>query len=425
MNINNIKDNINSSASDKLFSELYGSQTDRQKKRYCEAVDEFNRIFPDYDDVSVYSAPGRTEIGGNHTDHQNGQILAAAVNLDIIAIAAFHDEPVIRIKSKGFEMDTIDISDLSVKENEKGKSSALIRGIVSRFEQLGYKTGGFDAYTTSDVLKGSGLSSSAAFEVLIGTILSEHFNGGRISPVEIAVISQYSENEYFGKKSGLMDQMVSSVGGFAYIDFKNPQNPEIKKIDCDFDKTGYTLCISDTKGSHSDLTDDYVAIPYEMKQIAEFFGKYVLREVDEAEFYRCIPQIRENISDRAVLRSAHFFAETKRAEAEAKSLEKNDFNEFLRLVNQSGKSSYQLLQNAYSCKNPAGQGIPLGIMISERILDGKGAVRVHGGGFAGTVQAFVPDSLVNDYSNEINRIFGENSCHIMHIRPYGGLCIII
>lgn len=425
MNINNIKDNINSSASDKLFSELYGSQSDRQKKRYCEAVDEFNRIFPDYDDVSVYSAPGRTEIGGNHTDHQNGQILAAAVNLDIIAIAAFHDEPVIRIKSKGFEMDTIDISDLSVKENEKGKSSALIRGIVSRFEQLGYKTGGFDAYTTSDVLKGSGLSSSAAFEVLIGTILSEHFNGGRISPVEIAVISQYSENEYFGKKSGLMDQMVSSVGGFAYIDFKNPQNPEIKKIDCDFDKTGYTLCISDTKGSHSDLTDDYVAIPYEMKQIAEFFGKSVLREVDESEFYRCIPKIRENISDRAVLRSAHFFAETKRAEAEANSLEKNDFNEFLRLVNQSGKSSYQLLQNAYSCKNPAGQGIPLGIMISERILDGKGAVRVHGGGFAGTVQAFVPDSLVNDYSNEINRIFGENSCHIMHIRPYGGLCIII
>lgn len=425
MNINNIKDNINSSASDKLFSELYGSQTDRQKKRYCEAVDEFNRIFPDYDDVSVYSAPGRTEIGGNHTDHQNGQILAAAVNLDIIAIAAFHDEPVIRIKSKGFEMDTIDISDLSVKENEKGKSSALIRGIVSRFEQLGYKTGGFDAYTTSDVLKGSGLSSSAAFEVLIGTILSEHFNGGRISPVEIAVISQYSENEYFGKKSGLMDQMVSSVGGFAYIDFKNPQNPEIKKINCDFDKTGYTLCISDTKGSHSDLTDDYVAIPYEMKQIAEFFGKSVLREVDEAEFYRCIPKIRENISDRAVLRSAHFFAETKRAEAEANSLEKNDFNEFLRLVNQSGKSSYQLLQNAYSCKNPAGQGIPLGIMISERVLDGKGAVRVHGGGFAGTVQAFVPDSLVNDYSNEINRIFGKNSCHIMHIRPYGGLCIII
>lgn len=425
MNINNIKDNINSSASDKLFRELYGSQTDRQKKRYCEAVDEFNRIFPDYDDVSVYSAPGRTEIGGNHTDHQNGQILAAAVNLDIIAIAAFHDEPVIRIKSKGFEMDTIDISDLSVKENEKGKSSALIRGIVSRFEQLGYKTGGFDAYTTSDVLKGSGLSSSAAFEVLIGTILSEHFNGGRISPVEIAVISQYSENEYFGKKSGLMDQMVSSVGGFAYIDFKNPQNPEIKKINCDFDKTGYTLCISDTKGSHSDLTDDYVAIPYEMKQIAEFFGKSVLREVDEAEFYRCIPKIRENISDRAVLRSAHFFAETKRAEAEAKSLENNDFNEFLRLVNQSGKSSYQLLQNAYSCKNPAGQGIPLGIMISERVLDGKGAVRVHGGGFAGTVQAFVPDSLVNDYSNEINRIFGKNSCHIMHIRPYGGLCIII
>lgn len=425
MNINNIKDNINSSASDKLFSELYGRQTDRQKKRYCEAVDEFNRIFPDYDDVSVYSAPGRTEIGGNHTDHQNGQILAAAVNLDIIAIAAFHDEPVIRIKSKGFEMDTIDISDLSVKENEKGKSSALIRGIVSRFEQLGYKTGGFDAYTTSDVLKGSGLSSSAAFEVLIGTILSEHFNGGRISPVEIAVISQYSENEYFGKKSGLMDQMVSSVGGFAYIDFKNPQNPEIKKINCDFDKTGYTLCISDTKGSHSDLTDDYVAIPYEMKQIAEFFGKSVLREVDESEFYRCIPKIRENISDRAVLRSAHFFAETKRAEAEANSLEKNDFNEFLRLVNQSGKSSYQLLQNAYSCKNPAGQGIPLGIMISERVLDGKGAVRVHGGGFAGTVQAFVPDSLVNDYSNEINRIFGENSCHIMHIRPYGGLCIII
>lgn len=425
MNINNIKENINSSESDKLFAELYGNQTDKQKKRYCEAVDEFKKIFPEYDDVSIYSAPGRTEIGGNHTDHQNGQVLAAAVNLDIIAVAAFHDEPVIRIESKGFETDIVDISDLSVKDDEKGKSSALVRGIVSRFEQLGYKTGGFDAYTTSDVLKGSGLSSSAAFEVLIGTILNEHFNSGRISPVEIAAISQYAENEYFGKKSGLMDQMVSSAGGFAYIDFRNPQNPEIKKIDFDFQKTGFALCISDTKGNHSDLTDDYVAVPYEMKEIAQFFGKSVLREVDEAEFYRCIPQIRQNFSDRSVLRSAHFFAETKRAESEAKALRNNDFTEFLRLVNESGKSSYQLLQNAYSCKNPAVQGIPVGIMISEKILDGKGAVRIHGGGFAGTVQAFVPDSLAAAYSCEINRIFGENSCHAMHIRPYGGLCIII
>lgn len=418
--------NFNSDKTDKLFKELYGDDkaVKVQKERYKEALQAFSDIFPSYDEVSVYSAPGRTEIGGNHTDHQNGQVIAAAVDLDVIAIAAFHDEQIIRIKSKGYRMDTIDISDLSVSEDEKGSSAALIRGIVSRFAQLGYKIGGFDAYTTSNVLKGSGLSSSAAFEVLVGTILNEHFNEGKISAPEIAIISQYAENEFFGKKSGLMDQMVSSVGGFAYIDFKNPEKPQVEKLDFDFNKTGYTLCITDTKGNHANLTDDYVAVPYEMKLVAEFLGKSVLREADENEFYKKIPEIREKFSDRAVLRSAHFFAETKRAKAEADALTENNFDEFLRLVNESGTSSYQLLQNAYSCNHPDEQGVPVGLMISGKVLKGKGAYRIHGGGFAGTIQAFVPNETVDEYVHEMENIFGYGSCYIMHIRPYGGICIL-
>jgi len=401
---------------------LYGeSALSAQKKRYTEAVRCFEELYPDREEIKVFSASGRTEIGGNHTDHQHGCVLAAAVNLDVIAIVSFHSEGVIRLKSAGYPADTVDLSDLSIHEEEKGKSASIIRGIASYFVNSGVEIGGFDAYTTSDVLSGSGLSSSAAFEVLVGTIIDKHYNEGKAGAVEIAKIGQYAENVYFGKGSGLMDQMVSSVGGFVLIDFKDNTAPVIENISFDFEKSGYSVCITDTKGSHSDLTDDYVSIPTEMKRVAAFFGKDVLREVSEEEFYSKLPQLREVCNDREILRAAHFFGENKRAVDEAKALAKGSLDEFFGFVRSSGDSSANLLQNLYSAKYPTRQEIPLGIMISKRFLGERGAVRVHGGGFAGTIQAFVPNELVEGYSAEMNRIYGEGSCHILSIRPAGGI----
>ena len=302
-----------------------------------------------------------------------------------------------------------------------GRSAAIIRGIASYFNDKGVAMGGFDAYTTSDVLSGSGLSSSAAFETLIGTIIDLHYNGGNAGSVEIAKIGQYAENKYFGKGSGLMDQMVSSVGGFVYIDFLNTSEPIIEKHSFDFEKAGYSICITDTKGSHSDLTEDYVAVPSEMKKVAAYFGKNVLREVDEESFYEAVPKLRNTCTDREIMRAAHFFVENTRAEQEAQALENGDTDRFFELVRQSGESSANLLQNLYSCKKPTEQGIPLAIMMSKRILQDSGAVRVHGGGFAGTIQAFVPVKKIKEYSDEMNRIFGEGSCYVLRIRPVGGI----
>lgn len=304
--------------------------------------------------------------------------------------------------------------------SEKG-SSEIVRGIAARFKDLGVEISGFDMYTTSNVLGGSGISSSAAFETLIATAIDSYYNNNQIGAVEIAKIGQYAENFYFGKKSGLMDQMVCSVGGFVFLDFQNIQNPSIQKIDFDLSKTGYALIITDTKGDHSDLTDDYVAIRTEMDEVAEYFGKKVLREVDENQFWDNIPDVKKKISDRAVLRAIHFFGDNYRAKAETEALKNNRFEDFLTLVNESGDSSMNYLQNLYSCRKPTEQGIPFAIMAGKRILKGNGAVRVHGGGFAGTVQAFVPNDFVNAYRSEMDRIFGQNSCYIMTIRPFGGI----
>lgn len=293
-------------------------------------------------------------------------MLAAAINLDIIAVVSFHNDGVIRIHSEGYPEDCVDLSDLSVHSAEKGTSASLIRGIASRFSEIGVNIGGFDAYTVSDVLGGSGLSSSAAFEVLIGTVIDSHYNSGKAGAVEIAKIGQYSENEYFGKKSGLMDQMVSSVGGFVFIDFESAVDPVIKKIECGFETSGYQLCITDTKGSHADLTDDYVSVPEEMNLVAKHFGKSCLREVNFIEFYKAIPELRKKCSDRAILRSAHFFSENERAGLEAAALSKGSFDEFLSLVKESGDSSAKWLQNLYSCSKPQEQGIPLALLISEK-----------------------------------------------------------
>lgn len=310
---------------------------------------------------------------------------------------------------------------MSVQPDENGTSAAIIRGIAAKFAETGVKISGFDAYTTSDVLSGSGLSSSAAFEVLIGTIIDKRFNGGKAGAVEIAKISQYAENVYFGKNCGLMDQIVSSVGGFVCIDFFSPEQPKIKNHIFSFEQAGYCLCITDTKGSHANLTPDYAAVPQEMRHVAEKLGKSVLRDVDEDEFYRNLPELRHSCTDREILRAAHFFAENKRAVLESDAVADGRLDDFFALVRESGDSSANLLQNIYSCGSPSEQGISLAIMLSKRILGGRGAVRVHGGGFAGTIQAFVPVELAEAYSREMNRIFGENSCYILRIRPIGGI----
>ena len=408
---------------DHTFKMLYGSAPEvlhTQRNRYSNAILAFQKLYPERTEVKIFSAPGRTEIGGNHTDHQHGCVLAAAVNLDVIAVVSFHDEQVIRVKSEGYPADTVELTDLSVQAGEAG-SASMIRGIAAKFTEMGAKIGGFDAYTTSDVLSGSGISSSAAFETLIGTIIDKYYNGSKAGAVEIAKIGQYAENVYFGKKSGLMDQMVSSVGGFVFIDFCDTEQPLIERYTFNFEDAGYCLCITDTKGSHADLTDDYVAVPKEMKDVAAYFGAEYLRTVDEEAFYAAIPQLRSTCNDRAILRAAHFFAENRRAGEEAKALSDGDMDAFLSLVRQSGDSSANLLQNLYSCRKPTEQAIPMGILVSKCVLGDRGAVRVHGGGFAGTIQAFVPLDLADRYRSAMDDLFGAGSCHKMRSRPAGGL----
>ena len=424
MKINECLKRISNGCLDSLFAELYTSENvDFQKKRYINAVERFSELYPERDDIHIYSASGRTEITGNHTDHQHGCVIAGAVNLDTIGIASFHNENTVRIQSEGYDEISVALNDLGIHEN-KNSSSEIVRGICAKFAGMGVKINGFDMYTTSDVLSGSGISSSASFETLVATAINCFYNNGQADAVEIAKIGQFAENVYFGKKSGLMDQLVCSVGGFVFIDFKDIENPYIEKVNADLSETGYKLIITDTKGSHSDLTDDYVTVRSEMESVAKYFGKNVLREVDEKIFWESIPDIRKKISDRSVLRAVHFFDDSRRAEEEKNALSENRFEDFIRLVNDSGNSSMNLLQNLYSCKNPCEQAIPLAVMAGKRILGGRGAVRVHGGGFAGTVQAFVPCELVNSYITEMNRIFGDNSCSVLTIRPVGSIEII-
>ncbi len=425
MNFNKFKDKLTSGSFDEMLISLYGTDAlEKQKDRYLSAAEKFTQLYPENKDFSLFSAPGRTEIGGNHTDHQHGCVLAAAVDLDVIAVVGFNNENVIRVKSEGYSEDIVELSDMNVHQEEFGKSSALIRGVAARFIEKGINIGGFNAYTTSNVIGGAGLSSSAAFEVLIGTIINEQYNAGKANNEEIAKIGKYAENVYFGKQCGLMDQMACATGGLVFIDFEDTENPVVKKQVYDFSKENIHICITDTKGSHADLTDDYVAVPADMKQIAEYFKKPYLRIVNEKMFYKAIPELREKYSDRAVMRAAHFFDENKRAIDEAAALENRDIFGFLAIVEESGMSSAKLLQNLYSPKNPLNQEIPLAIMASEKILWGEGVVRVHGGGFAGTIQAFVPSCKLSEYKAEMDRLFGEESCHEIKIRPLGGVKII-
>ena len=406
------------------FLDIYvdQEQLEHQKLRYVQAIEKFIDLYGDQE-VSIYSTPGRSEVCGNHTDHQHGEVLAAAINLDIIAVVA-KDDTKIKILSDDYDIEAIHIDDLTLRENEKESSEGLIRGILARFQQLQHKIGGFVGYMTSDVLQGSGLSSSAAFEVMIGTILSGMYNDMKVDPVTIAKIGQYSENVYFGKPCGLMDQCACAVGGLISIDFNDTANPIVNHVDVDFSKFNHSLCIVDTKGSHADLTDEYAAIPIEMKKVAKFFDKEVLREVDENEFYENISDIREACGDRAVLRALHFFNENKRVEKLVNALTDNDFDMFKKYIKESGDSSYKYLQNVYSNKDPHNQAVSLALAVSEVVLKNHGVCRVHGGGFAGTIQAFVEDNYVEKYKNEIEKIFGKGSCHVLKIRKYGGTKVL-
>lgn len=397
---------------------------EKQKPRYVETLNDFGELFGYDREVSIMSAPGRTEVCGNHTDHNNGKVLAASINLDAIAVASKNDDNTIRVKSKGHRMNVVDLNDLEPNEDNFGDSTTLVQGVAAGIKNLGYAVSGFDACTTSDVMGGSGLSSSAAFEVLLGSVLSHMFNDGKISAVDIAKVAQYSENVFFGKPCGLLDQMASSVGTFVSIDFKSTKDPVINKIDYDFASSGHSLCIVDTHGNHSDLTDDYAAVRAEMESVAKAMGKNVLREITYEEFFEELPNLAGKVNDRALLRAIHFFGENKRVDKAVACLEANDFDGFKQVIIESGRSSFMLNQNVYTPKNPTEQKLSLALAVSKEILDGKGAWRVHGGGFAGTIQAFVPNEILDEYKNAIEGIFGEGSCHILIIRPVGGTQVI-
>ena len=403
------------------LEEIYSEgAVQQQKERYERSAEEFEKHFGTHTALRYFSAPGRTEVGGNHTDHNHGKVLAAGVNLDVIAVVEPTDDGIITIKSEGFPEDSVDISDLSVHENEKNTSASLIRGVAAGFNNNGFKTGGFKAYTTSAVMKGSGLSSSAAFEVLIGNILSGLYNDGGISAVKIAQIAQYAENEYFGKPSGLMDQMASSVGGFVAIDFKNTQAPIIENIPVDFASFGHALCIIDTKADHADLTDEYAAIPREMKAIAEYFSAECLRDIARADVMLNMDILRKKYGDRAVLRSLHFFEENDRVDKLVHALKHGHFDSFLTHVSESGNSSFKYLQNIFAVSDYTHQAVAIALNLAEHALAGKGACRVHGGGFAGTIQAFVPLDVLKSFKVDIEKVFGAGSCHVLTIRPVGG-----
>ena len=423
MNIELLKNKIENGEFDARFKRVYVTDeaVKAQHERYISLANDFAEIFSADRDARLFSAPGRTEVGGNHTDHNHGRVLAAGINLDAIAVASKNDENIVRVKSRGYSMDVCDLTDLEIKEDEKGHSPALVRGMCAGFKKYGYEIGGFDAVTMSSVLSGSGLSSSAAYEVLVGTMLNYLYNDGKVDAITIAKIAQYAENVYFDKPCGLMDQMACSVGGFVTIDFNNPAEPIVNEVKFDFASSGHALCIVDTKGSHSDLTDDYAAIRSEMESVAGCFGKKVLREVDEEEFKNNIPTVRKQVGDRAVLRAMHFFADNARVLKEVDALKKGNFEEFKSYILESGESSYKYNQNVFSVKKPTEQPVSLALALSESILKGKGAWRVHGGGFAGTIQAFVPNEILADYKNAMEGIFGEDSCYVLIIRPVGGV----
>ncbi len=416
---------LQSGKMDKRLLDIYADETkiDYQRSRYISAIKKYEMIFGT-DEIEIYSAPGRSEIGGNHTDHQRGEVLVAAVNVDAVAVVHKTEDEMVQIVSDGYDVITISLGDLEANKEEEGTTISLIKGVLFGVREKGYHIGGFHAYITSDVLIGAGLSSSAAFETVIGTILSGMYNDMSISPAEIAQIGQYAENVYFGKPCGLMDQMASSVGNLVHIDFKDDKNPVIDKVDCDFSAFGYSLCITDTKSSHADCTPEYAAVPGEMKAAAGVFGKEVLRDVPKEELLENISKVRQAAGDRAALRAIHFVTENERVQKQTKALQTGNFTEFLQNVKASGDSSFKYLQNVYMNKDIEHQNVSVALALSDVCLRENGVSRVHGGGFAGTIQAFVKNEVVTQYRKFMNDAFGEGACNVYRIRKYGGTQVL-
>ena len=407
---------------DETLAFLYGSTAVlQQRRRYLALLARFEREFGPRG-VALISAPGRSEIGGNHTDHQRGRVIAAAASLDMVAAVAKNDTGTVRIRSAGHRMITLRTEALSKRAAEQGRSIALVRGVLARMRKYGVQTGGFDAVIHSEVPRGAGLSSSAAFVILIGSAVNQLYAGGRFSPVELAKIGKYAENEYFGKPSGLLDQLACACGGFVALDFQDEEAPAVERIECDFSRLGLAVMIQNAGGSHAGLTDEYAAVTEEMRQVAACFSKEVLSEVSEQAFFSRLSVLRRTVSDRALLRAIHFFEENGRVSEQATALRAGDAERFCALVRASGRSSFMQLQNVCPM-NPKERSLALALALSERILQGQGAVRVHGGGFAGTVQAFVPETLAQTYRREMERVFGAHSCYRLNIRPAGGFAL--
>ncbi len=422
--IGSLIEKINS-GNNPLFQELYGTDTmvlKEQAGRYASLMSEFEKTYG-ADDVQLFSSPGRTEIGGNHTDHNYGRVLAGAVNLDIIAVGAKNGTNTVRIKSAGYPEFQVELTDFQPKEAEYYTSTSLVKGIAAKMKENGYEIGGFDACIEGRVPKGSGLSSSASFEVLVGTILNELFNDGKMSAVENAIVGQWSENNYFGKPCGLMDQTACSVGGLITIDFKDPANPIVKEVDFDFVSTGFALVITDVGGGHDDPASqaEYASLPTEMKSVATVLGAKVLREVTLEQIVDKIPEIRKKTGDRAILRAYHFQGDNQRVVDQVTALENNDFQAFLQMVVESGYSSYMYNQNIFDVVHKDEQVVSLALALSEMILKGTGAWRVHGGGFGGTIQAFVPQEKLDEYVNTLEHVYGEGTCHKLFIRARGSI----
>ena len=408
---------------DNLLTDIYldTSKIEYQRDRYVKALERFEEIYGEAE-VEIYSAPGRSEVSGNHTDHQHGEVLAASINLDAIAIVKKND--VVRVVSDDYDMITISLDDIKKKDEEEGTTIALIKGVLAGLQDKGNMIGGFDAYITSDVLIGAGLSSSAAFETVIGTIVSGLYNDMKVSAVDIAIIGQYAENVYFGKPCGLMDQMACSVGSLVHIDFADKDNPVIDPVNVDFDKYGYSLCITDTKGSHADLTHEYAAVPAEMRAVAAVLGKEVLHGTTLGELLGKADEIREKAGDRAYLRSIHFVTENIRVQNAVMALGENDFDGFLKMIKASGDSSFKYLQNVYTNQDVHHQNVSVALAVSDAILGDNGVCRVHGGGFAGTIQAFVKNEAVKEYRDTLDKVFGKGACAVLKIRKYGGMKVL-
>ena len=412
-----------------VLKQLYGAEEkelQRQRERYQRLEESFNKYFNTNEKVYVFSTPGRTEIGGNHTDHNYGRVLAGSINLDSIGIASVSENKTVTVYSEGYkEPFIVDLNDISVIEKEKGTTQALIRGVAARLLQLGYKADGFNAVISSDVLPGSGLSSSASIEVLIGTIFNSLFNESKITPEVLAKSGQYAENVFFGKPCGLMDQMACAVGGIILIDFKDPNTPITEQINFDFDKQNYSLLVVNTKGNHEDLTDDYAAIPAEMKAVAAEFGKSVCREISMKELLPKINILRDKHGDRAVLRAYHFIRENERVQEQVAALKENNFKKFLNLIGESGDSSFKWLQNIFTVNNVKEQRVSLALALSDYYIKeiGEGVCRVHGGGFAGTIQVFLPKKSVDGYRKLVEPVFGDDSIYILNIRKQGSVDI--